>query len=286
MSDPKNFPFSQRYGLKPIPPQLEAGVVSDELRRLLWHAIYSDVDHCMNGGYGRAYIEGHWERILRDYYVRKLKQMPNMFSASDDHVQSLSRILEKADLPFLFDTIEFFLQHRSFPAALKSAVATAFVDARAAYRVVDATQIVPIASEAEGDALQRALADVDAVGAAGAKAHLLKAGGELRSGKWADAVRESIHAVESIAVQLAPGASTLGDALATLEKSGHLHGALKKGLSALYGYASDEKGVRHALVLQETANVDEADALFMFGACAAFISYLISQGRCAGLLKA
>jgi hypothetical protein len=46
----------------------------------------------------------------------------------------------------------------------------------------------------------------------------------------------------------------------------------------LYGYSSDEEGVRHALVFKEEAQVDEADALFMLGACASFVSYLLARG--------
>jgi hypothetical protein len=33
------------------------------------------------------------------------------------------------------------------------------------------------------------------------------------------------------------------------------------------------------------AQADEADALFMIGACAAFVSYLVNKGRTAGLVK-
>ncbi len=111
---------------------------------------------------------------------------------------------------------------------------------------------------------------------------MLTAGSELRHGNWAASVRESIHAVESVAVQLAPSKDTLGDALAVLERTGHLHGSLKSAFQTLYGYASNEKGVRHALVFRDEAEVDEPDALFMLGACAAFVSYLIQRAKTSG----
>jgi hypothetical protein len=91
-------------------------------------------------------------------------------------------------------------------------------------------------------------------------------------------VRESIHAVEAVAVRLAPDTSTLGAALKVLEKRDHLHGGLKSAFEKLYGYSSDEAGVRHALVFSDEAKVDEADALFMLGACASFVSYLLARG--------
>jgi hypothetical protein len=78
-----------------------------------------------------------------------------------------------------------------------------------------------------------------------------------------------------MSLRFAPGTTTLGPALAALEKQGHLHGGLKAAFSSLYGYSSDEEGIRHALVFKEEAQVDEADALFMLGACA---SYLLARG--------
>jgi hypothetical protein len=55
-------------------------------------------------------------------------------------------------------------------------------------------------------------------------------------------------------------------------------GSLKAAFGSLYGYSSDEEGVRHALVFSNETQVDEADALFMLGACASFVSYLLARG--------
>jgi hypothetical protein len=43
------------------------------------------------------------------------------------------------------------------------------------------------------------------------------------------------------------------------------------GFAALYGYTSDEQGIRHAHLNEPSAKPDEADAVFMVGACAAFV---------------
>lgn len=49
------------------------------------------------------------------------------------------------------------------------------------------------------------------------------------------------------------------------------------------GCTSDKKSIRHAI--EDTASkVDETDAMFMLGACAAFVSYLINKARLNGLL--
>jgi hypothetical protein len=72
--------------------------------------------------------------------------------------------------------------------------------------------------------------------------------------------------------------------LARLETKAKIHGGLKRGFTSIYGFTSDEKGIRHPLLDDASSKVDETDALFMIGACAAFVSYLINKARAAGLL--
>ena len=144
---------------------------------------------------------------------------------------------------------------------------------------------MPIGSESELATIERAFADVAAAEFHGARSHLRKASEELTAGHYADSVRESIHAVESVAKLLEPNAE-LSKALAELEKSASIHGGMKKAFLALYGYTSNEQGIRHALLEAGAPAVDETDALFMIGACAAFVSYLINKARTAGLLGA
>lgn len=150
--------------------------------------------------------------------------------------------------------------------------------ARAAYRIFDNGCIAAIGTEEQAVAFERALADTEAKNATAARKHLIAAGVALRNADWPGCVRESIHAVEAMALRLAPGTDALGPALRELERRGHLHGGLKSAFSSLYGYSSDEKGVRHSLVFKDEAQVDEADALFMLGSCASFVSYLLARG--------
>ena len=65
----------------------------------------------------------------------------------------------------------------------------------------------------------------------------------------------------------------LGKALGRLEKNGiYIHGAMKHGFQALYGYTSDESGIRHGGI--EDKEVTEEDAKFMLVSCSAFVNYL------------
>jgi hypothetical protein len=51
----------------------------------------------------------------------------------------------------------------------------------------------------------------------------------------------------------------------------------------LYGYTSDDSGIRHAILDQPTVGFDEAK--FMIVSCSAFVNYLIAKAGAVGLLK-
>jgi hypothetical protein len=150
---------------------------------------------------------------------------------------------------------------------------------RSAYRVFDDDIIAPIASAAEGVAVEKAFVDLAEKEYAGARAHLRAAASSATEGEWAASIRESVNAVESVARILAPGSREIGPALVRLEERKVIHPALKKGFGAIYGFTSDERGLRHPLIDEPVADVDETDSLFMLGACASFVSYMIAKGR-------
>jgi hypothetical protein len=120
---------------------------------------------------------------------------------------------------------------------------------------------------------------VEQEGPNGAKTHLRKAAKHLNAQDYADSVKESISAVESVARTIDPKANKdLGAALNSLQRAGVLrHKAFKDALNNLYGYTSNEEGIRHCLLNEGTANVDLDDAMFMFSACAIFCDYLLSR---------
>jgi hypothetical protein len=188
------------------------------------------------------------------------------------------------DYTKIFGLLQFALRTIRLGPAFIGALERVLSVSRAAYTVVENDTIVPISSDAERVILIRALNDLSLSGLAGAKTHLKDAAERLTSGDCAGSVRESIHSVESVAKWLVPSGK-LGDALAKLETSISIHRALKSGFLSIYGYTSDEGGIRHALIDEADPNVDQTDAIFMLGACAAFDSYLIGKARSAGLLK-
>jgi hypothetical protein len=128
-----------------------------------------------------------------------------------------------------------------------NAAVRALRDCRSPYRVVDDEVLCPIGSDEAAKTLTRAFVDLKSSGLAGGREHLNSASSELSAGNFAASVRESIHAVESIVRVLEPSGD-FSKALARLEAKTNIHGALKKGFTAIYGFTSDEQGIRHPLL--------------------------------------
>ena len=119
-------------------------------------------------------------------------------------------------------------------------------------------QFIPSTSKEQGDATRQAIETVEQSGIVpGAATHLRKAIEHLNAGRYAESISDSIHAVESVARVIDPRANrTLSPALDSLETAGLLsHPALKNAFNNLYGYTSDEQGIRHALLERNAADV-------------------------------
>ena len=274
-TDRTKLTFSQAEGIDPLLPQPAAlGELPHEARNALWNITYNES------------MEPDWIGIQYDYHTSFLHQPADEFP----HVVYIPKIKDlflRGDYNRVFDFLQFVLRHGATTTEFFPSVAFVLEEYGCAYTVVeeDDPTIVPIALPEQKESLQEAFQVLRSGPFEGARSHLRKSAEYINNGDWADSVRESIHAVESVACRLDEDSETsLTPALDALSQKIVLHGAFKKGIENLYGYTSDEKGIRHAL-LEEKANVDTADASFMFGACTSFAVYLVNKARKAGLLE-
>jgi hypothetical protein len=280
--------FEQAEGVEPLPSQLQLKEISPELSARLFELIHNEFNRSsryVDTFSGKWVLMEPWMNVLLRYHIERLRLASDEFiSDLRPNLARIKKIIFGNDYTQIFGFLQFALRTRLPDRAFIDELKRVLLVSRAAYAVVENDTIVPITSEAEGQILIKALSDLSLSGLAGAKAHLKDAAERLTSGEYASSIRESIHSVESVARWLAPSGK-LGEALAKLEASVLIHGALKSGFSSIYGYTSDEKGIRHALIDEAAPKVDQTDAIFMLGACAAFDSYLIGKARSAGLLK-
>lgn len=153
----------------------------------------------------------------------------------------------------------------------KNDVNKIFVEENIGYRIID-NQVVNITTEEEINEIEKAMDSIfDSV-----NNHLEKAlsfYSDRKNPDYKNSIKESITAVESMCCIICGEKVELGKALGRLEKNGiYIHGAMKHGFQALYGYTSDESGIRHGGI--EDKEVTEEDAKFMLVSCSAFVNYL------------
>ena len=279
--------FGVREGVREIPSPLKLGELSQELRSLLWEVTYDSLTQSVSHSpMGRSWLSSPWNEILSRRHVLVLHQPKDEFSNDHTyHIGLLKVLFFQETYVEVFEFLEFVMRSSDCPYGFSESISQALKDARAAYVVVDGRTIFPTATEEQAEALQSAFDNLKDESFTGARSHLLAAGQELNDGNYASSIRESIHAGESISRSIVPETKALAPALAALEARSQLHGALKKGFAALYGFTCEEQGIRHPLLDQDEAQVDQDSAVFMLGACASFVSYLANKGREAGLIS-
>lgn len=281
--------FSQAEGLESLPQPLALGELSQEVRSLLWREVYENLNAYRDHDDITDIDElgGPWWKILYDKHVEVDHLPVNEFGSEfHENADILKSLIMEEEWNKVFDFLQFVMRHAGCPPELFDGVCQALKAGRAAYTVIpDGPTIIPSATPEEGAAITEAFRLVAEAGFDGARSHLRAAADALNERDSAGSVRESIHAVESVARRLNADASkALTPALDALAKQINMHPALKAGFSKIYGYTSDKAGIRHAL-LEGDADVDVVDATFMLGACASFVTYLINKARRSGLIE-
>lgn len=168
------------------------------------------------------------------------------------------------------------------PATFVEAFNNRFEHFLVSYRFIG-EELTPVDSTAEAEAVSAAIEDAGSL--AGAR-HSLERATELLADRatpdYPNSIKEAISAVEAV-VKKVTGEKTLGKGLTKLESAGlSIHPALKGAWSQMYGWTSDDDGIRHGGI--DAADADQALAKYVLITCSAFVSYLIEEGRKTGLL--
>ncbi len=274
--------FSQTNGLEPVPGPLGLGELPQSARNQIWTVFYIFLDENKESVHGYDYPKNILSEVTRHIFLRQhvnyfhcpIDEFNNDFHAWHKKTKNL---IFQEEYNRVFDFIHAVINDRDCPEPLTEQLSYAFDEGQIAYRLLPIEKIiVPRISKEEDAAVDSALKEThDRF--PGSNSHLKNAATHLRDNRPADSIRESIHAVESVMKILTD--ETSGDfskALNKLTPVISLHSALKKGFDAIYGYTSDEKGIRHCLLDQPT-NATRDDAIFMLSSCASMINYLINK---------
>ena len=285
MTDDHDFPapltFSQRYGYEPLPEPMRLEEISNDLRRDVWNIIYSYMQAISENFLSYDLEKRKIQAAIGRYHKRPQSRIDTSY---DNFIQDMENIIMRHDFNRILDFIEISIEEKFISERLAQRIKDLFEKHGAAYWLDISCfpcRFVPSASKEQGEATQHALETLREDGMDGAATHLRQAAEHIGARQYADAITDSIHAVESVARNIDPKASTtLGPALKSLEDAGLLnHPALKQAFEKLYGYTNTEQGLRHALRDKDAADVGLDEAMFMFGACASFAAYLTQKHR-------
>lgn len=205
---------------------------------------------------------------------------PNNKYDANDNIGKLKEYLIDAEWYEIYDFVERYIA--MFPdsserKALQKEFNVVLEEERSGYRIVKGL-VIPITNSEELASLKRSMStEFESVNRHFEKAVTLYS--KRKNPDYENSVKESISAVEAICCIItgATGAqATLGAAIKKLKDCGvHIHGAMERAFLALYGYTSDENGIRHGGV--DFTTVPAEDAKYMLVSCSAFVNYLIEK---------
>ncbi len=275
--------FSQREGEAPLPEPMRLKHVPQMFRHLVWRTIRTDIDDRIRHSGKYVNTEGLPE-IIESYQFDVDQQQHNHIPSpipSTDR-EFARRIVLDGKYHEIITFVEYILRHDQCTEILKDELIEAFDNCSIAYFVAclnETPTVCPRINHETGEATKNALEAIRDGGMVGAEAHFRKAAQRIISQEYGDSIQNSIHAVESVARNISPKSrNSLKPALDTLKNEGILkHPTLRKGFEQLYGYTSDEQGIRHSLLDRDAADAGPDEAMFMFGAFASFTAYLVNK---------
>ena len=276
--------FSERYGHKKVREIVQIESIDEPLRNALWSLLKIHVwdhGHALPDMYGGNYLSSDSNRELRElcrrlwlnYFKKPLDSLDRLWSEVLSQLRSYFFDCEWYEV---YDFIEFVAnnyQRYMFSEAFLKSCNAVLEKEMSAYRFIDGL-ISQITEQEQLDEIEKALEESRGP----VHTHLRRAL-ELLSNREApdyrNSIKESVSAVESLVGIVLGSKGTLGQLIKKLEDEINLHPALKAAFSSLYGYTSDEGGIRHALM--ETENIRFEDAKFFLVVCSAFINFVESK---------
>ncbi len=271
--------FSQRLGKRPVKTKLEKEELSSDLRNTLWTLVLElIIDHRSNTKNYQEHsdLTVYFRELWIYFFKYPIDNLPMSYGtvAEFKATPTVREWFFKADWDLVFDFIEFSSQyHPKFPD-----ICNGFLKKEmSAYRFIE-NKLMEINSKEEVIEIETALKNSDKF--ISVKTHLqtaLELLSDRKKPDYRNSIKESISAVESLAKIITKNdKTTLGLALKEIEAKHSIPGSLKSAFSALYGYTSDEGGIRHSL-LESGVTVDMEEARFMLIVCSAFVNYLMNK---------
>lgn len=271
--------FSEKYGYKE-PKIIQFESVSNELRNRIWNLFYQS--EIKDGGLTskRLNLALNGEQTIEEKIIDRLGFLINSAGKGQTAEAQLKEyVFQITQWYEIYDFIEIHLSYlKEDERKIRTKQYNVILEQeKAGYRIVSG-EIAPITNEVEINTIeQSANTEFQSVNQHIQKALNLYA--DIKNPDYENSIKESISAVESICciiTGISGANATLGKALKKLKDCGiHIHQAMENAFLSLYGYTSDENGIRHGGI--DFKSAPSEDAKYMLISCSAFVNYLIEK---------
>lgn len=280
--------FSDRNNIDSIPKEMQIDDLDERSRKSiynLWSEIYVECRNACN------YEGGNWDEVINPIYTKLYNQtLRPMESVKEDAlVEIIENTILKDKYNKIFDLLEYttvlfeavincFGSRVSRKDNYYTLYNNLFESEYIGYRFLN-RNIAPISDSVEIQSIKEAFfKPYDKV-----REHLSKANrflSDRESPDYENSIKESISALESLAqiITRTDGAqASLGKMLTKLEEQKIITSAMKGAFSALYGFASNSRGVRHSGNNGDIVSFEEAKYILVVST--AFINYVMSKRK-------
>lgn len=271
--------FSEKYGYK-IEKTIQYESISDELRRRIWNLFYQF--EIKEGGLAskRIGLALNGGQTIEEKIVDRCGLLINPVGKGRTAEEQLKdNILKFFRWYEIYDFVELHLSYLNDDEKKEriKKYNELFEQEKAGYRIVSG-EIAPITNESEIRVIEQATDTAfESV-----NQHMQKAlnfYADIKEPDYENSIKESISAVEAmccIITGMSGANSSLGKTIKKLKENGiHIHSSMENAFSSLYGYTSDEDGIRHGGI--DFKNAPAEDAKYMLISCSAFVNYLIEK---------
>jgi hypothetical protein len=279
--------FSERNGYIKVRDKLQIEVMDEELTTDIWNAFYEDFYKSIANDYvdplnssttrGQIFCKLAWKELLG----KKVDEIPRSVGGINYYqiIQEIKASFINSKWNRKYDFVEFlvFVDHDLFKVGIKDKLNECLEQQCSGYRVVNDT-VLQITSNEEIVEIEQAINNNDLWEPV--RKHLEKALyllSDRENPDYPNSIKESISAVESLCkIAVDDPKVKVGTAFRTIVGKFGLQPHYADTFSKLFGFVSNEGGIRHALK-EDDRKIPFEEAKFMLVICSAFTNYMKSK---------
>jgi len=258
--------FSERYGYKKIDESLNYQNISTGLKNQIWNLfydIYSNIEYKIS----QNFSEVVWEK----FFKLQIDQIDNTSNYSA--LMDIKKKFFNLNWYEVYDFVEFVYNETDVKKMWEIGI-NKILEEETPYRLIKG-YIAALTNKEEINEIEKALEENDKL--TQARRHIEKAlilFSDRTNPDYENSIKEAISAIETLSKKiLKDEKGTLGE----LIKKVDLHTALKDGINKIYGWTSDEGGLRHGNKPDQKNKDLENESRFMLIFCSALFNYLVSK---------